>query len=372
MNMSSDAIYEQLSSSSINDDKAFSIKRTSSNSVNVQHKHQRYFKYIVMFVLICCFVFLVYYSFTKTQQLSALSQRKRSLQHDIQVVSLHQAEMQQSLTQLISAHETLKKQNKEIASSIDAHKQKRNELRSQADNNEQTLSSIRAQISSTKEDIEDVALKNKQLRRKISNDGVDGDYTYEINKLKRRTKELQQELEELEANGHDVAVVDSEILVNDNDVIQIKKWVCANNSKCELRLLYRASESNFNSETFHRQVDAESPTLAVVEDVDGVVFGGYTTKTWRGDDTVKSDEDAFLFNLNNRKKYPVQDTNYAIYCDVSNFVVFGKGDLVITNNKSSSSFPYSYGSSRTEEFELTSGKPRFKLKHFEMFVVVDS
>ena len=370
MNMNSNSTYEQLSSSSIND-KMFTIKRTSNSNVNVPLKQQRYFKYIVSFIIIFSFVFLVYFSFTKTKQLASLSQKKQSLQHEIQLVSLQQAEMQQSLTKLISDHEALKKQNSEIISSIETHKQKRNELRSQTDNNEQTLSSIRSQISSTKEDIEDIALKNKQLRRKISNEGSDSDYTYEINKLKRKTKELQQELEELEANEHNVGV-DSEILVHGDDISQIKKWVCSNSSKCRLRLIYRANEDNFNSEIFHRKVDAESPTLAVIEDTDGTVFGGYTTKTWRGDDVVKSDEDAFLFNLNHKKKYPVQDTNNAIYCDVSNFVVFGRGDLVVTNNKSSSSFPYSYGSSRNEEFELTGGKSRFKLKHFEMFAVDDS
>ena len=370
MNMNSDIAYEQLSSSSISEPNLIHPKRSSYSNVNVPYKHQRYFKYIVAFVFVPSFVFLVYFALTRTKRLSVLVQKKLSLQREIQSVSLQQAEMQQSLTKLISEHELLKKQNTEITSSIETHKQKRNELRSQVDNNEQTLSSIRSQISATKDAIDDVALENKQLRRKINNDGNDSDYTYEINKLKRRSKELQQELEELEANTHNV--VDSGILVHDTDVSQITKWACSDSSKCRLRLIYRANESNFNSETFHRKVDAESPTLAVVEDADGVVFGGYTTKTWRGSDVVKSDEEAFLFNLNLRKKYPVQDSANAIYCDASNFVVFGRGDLVVTNNKSSSSFPYSYGSARNEEYELTGGKPRFKVKQFEMFAVDES
>jgi hypothetical protein len=69
-------------------------------------------------------------------------------------------------------------------------------------------------------------------------------------------------------------------------------------------LLWRGSRDGFAARDFHRRCDGRSPTLTVIRDTRGNVFGGFTGVAWgsprtfsrlRGNPSVKS----FLFTVNN-------------------------------------------------------------------------
>ena len=89
-----------------------------------------------------------------------------------------------------------------------------------------------------------------------------------------------------------------------------------------------------------------------------------------GKKLFKQDDEAFLFNLENGKKYSVKEEKKAIKPDYSNALVFGDGDLTITSGflskDSSSEFPKSYNGNK---LELTKGKNSFKVKDIEVFTV---
>ena len=46
------------------------------------------------------------------------------------------------------------------------------------------------------------------------------------------------------------------------------------------KLLYRASEHNYTSKSFHDYCDNKGPTLIVIKSSGGWIFGGYTTQSW--------------------------------------------------------------------------------------------
>ncbi len=46
----------------------------------------------------------------------------------------------------------------------------------------------------------------------------------------------------------------------------------------------------------------------------GYRIGGYTQQSWDSSNKNKYDAKAFLFNLNNKMRYPVQQAATAIYC----------------------------------------------------------
>ena len=68
-------------------------------------------------------------------------------------------------------------------------------------------------------------------------------------------------------------------IVNDSYDTYLREWLRKN---CKCRLLYRASEHNFSSESFHDHCDDKGPTLVIIKSIEGWIFGGYTTKSWSG------------------------------------------------------------------------------------------
>ena len=59
----------------------------------------------------------------------------------------------------------------------------------------------------------------------------------------------------------------------------LRKWVGDNKWK----LLYRSSEHEYTTESFHEFCDNKGPTLIVIKSSGGWIFGGFTTKSWSGD-----------------------------------------------------------------------------------------
>jgi len=62
-------------------------------------------------------------------------------------------------------------------------------------------------------------------------------------------------------------------------------------------LIYVASMDGDEISDFLAAYDNESPTLVIVESVNGTVFGGYTDKIWTTSKTWQSSSNAFVFQL---------------------------------------------------------------------------
>ena len=48
------------------------------------------------------------------------------------------------------------------------------------------------------------------------------------------------------------------------------------------KLIYRASEHDFSADSFHKTCNDCGPTLVIIKDDKGCIYGGYTTKSWKG------------------------------------------------------------------------------------------
>ena len=68
----------------------------------------------------------------------------------------------------------------------------------------------------------------------------------------------------------------------------LRKWVGDNKWK----LLYRSSEHEYTTESFHEYCDDKKPTLVVIKSSEGWIFGGYTTRSWI---VVHPDEDGCIY-----------------------------------------------------------------------------
>ena len=57
----------------------------------------------------------------------------------------------------------------------------------------------------------------------------------------------------------------------------LREWV----GDYKWKLLYRASEHEYTSKSFHECCDDKGPTLVIIKSSNGCVSGGYTTQSWR-------------------------------------------------------------------------------------------
>ena len=76
----------------------------------------------------------------------------------------------------------------------------------------------------------------------------------------------------------------SELLPNTPLVSQqyddkLREWIGSDN---KWKLLYRASEHEYTSKSFHEYCNDKGPTLIVIKSSGGWIFGGYTTQSWSG------------------------------------------------------------------------------------------
>jgi hypothetical protein len=70
--------------------------------------------------------------------------------------------------------------------------------------------------------------------------------------------------------------------------------------------------------TFHQKCDNQGPTVTVLYNQQGSVYGGYTSYTWETTDGYYDDLNAFLYQLHFNKsptarKFPSKNNGYGIY-----------------------------------------------------------
>ncbi|KAK3105723.1 hypothetical protein FSP39_004276 [Pinctada imbricata] len=177
-------------------------------------------------------------------------------------------------------------------------------------------------------------------------------------------------------------------LLDRKDRKQLWEWI---GKPSRFDLLYKASRDGCSASAFHTLCDDKGPTVTVLFNTEGSVFGGYTSQSWNGSGSYVSDSNAFLFRLKSKghskcSKFPVMSSSsrrvqYAIFCESSNGPTFGGGhDLNTftgTVQKSNGYFALngycSYGSSydMSGEDANTINDGHLMVKDIEVYTVKD-
>lgn len=90
--------------------------------------------------------------------------------------------------------------------------------------------------------------------------------------------------------------------------------------------------------TFHALCDNQGPTLTLITDTKGLVFGGFTHESWEHKG-YRADKEAFVFTL--AKKYPCTDSGYyAIHSHSGYGPTFGGHTLRIADNSDKNTGSY--------------------------------
>jgi len=177
-----------------------------------------------------------------------------------------------------------------------------------------------------------------------------------------------------EFNMANLVTIDSKILKSMDQASMLKKWI--SNGSVKFKLLYRGSRDGYTSTAFHKKCDKAKPTITLVHNDQNKIFGGFTDQDWTITSNYKQTDNAFLFSISEREKYPLKAGGnvYGSYAYSNYLPTFGGGhDLHLcencnTSNASYANFNYSYDSHGKSREQLT-GAYNFLVKELEVFQV---
>ena len=216
--------------------------------------------------------------------------------------------------------------------------------------------------------IKELYKKNLLLEKRL--DSLESKFEERISALEKKFDLISNQIPQL-TNTYTI-LNDSLIIKKKEEIDLINSWISPGYRK-EYKLIYSASKNGDKVSDFHRYCDNIAPTLILGKTPKGYIFGGFTNVTWNYNNKLEylSDSDAFVFSLNQKKKFHTKDKNVAIgkrerYC-----VIFGNGwdSLQITNNILSSKDHWSnpkgaYG----DNLNLTENQ-NFSITEFEVFSI---
>jgi hypothetical protein len=108
----------------------------------------------------------------------------------------------------------------------------------------------------------------------------------------------------------------------------------------KIELIYRGSRDGALSKNFHEKCDNQGPTITLIKNEKGNIFGGFSSVSWTSQGGYKQAPNSFLFSLaniygTNPTKFQLKNNNdiYAIedYSDYGASFGFGS-DLYISND----------------------------------------
>ena len=138
-----------------------------------------------------------------------------------------------------------------------------------------------------------------------------------------------------------------------------------------MQLLYKLKTQGDNY--FHNYCNNKGYTLTLIRTTRGYRCGGFTTQNWSSRGSYVTDKNAFLFSLEFKEMYPINnDGTNAIYDNGDRQAHFGNNDLYISTNcsqnyNSQCNFPYSYHG--LKQRCLTGGVYNFKVDDMEVYLI---
>ena len=253
---------------------------------------------------------------------------------------------------------------KEIKDKIEQLNKKGKELKDKNEENSKEIKSIESKIEELEKELniekkdenKDEKKEEEKKEEKKDDNKKDDD---------KDKKDNDQKKEEPQPSNPEVTKrIDSKIINELKHLELLDKWF---EHKLNYKLLYRATEEQYSASIFHQKVDSYKNTIIFIKDINNFIYGGFTTKTWDGNKSYKSDKNAILFNLDKEKYYDVNDYSHAILCDKDLLAVFGDGDLILGPKSIESAFPKSFGNKDVKDNELTMGYNKLSPVEMEVF-----
>jgi hypothetical protein len=193
--------------------------------------------------------------------------------------------------------------------------------------------------------------------------------------LKKKIEEMEYQIQVMQEHQEedDVKEVKGDIIHDMNELEMITKKINKENKRIIINLLYKASADSDSAAVFHNKCDEANNTIVLVETKDGKRFGGYTTKSWKGNCVEKADPEAFIFSFDKMKTYDNIPGDDAIGCYPKFGPIFLGCQIKIFDNaftRGGTTFEKELNFNTEEDYELTGGNRTFDVKDIEVYEVI--
>ena len=193
--------------------------------------------------------------------------------------------------------------------------------------------------------------------------------------LKKKIEEMEYQIQVMQEHQEedDVKEVKGDIIHDMNELEMITKKINKENKRIIINLLYKASADSDSAAVFHNKCDEANNTIVLVETKDGKRFGGYTTKSWKGNCVEKPDPEAFIFSFDKMKTYDNIPGDDAIGCYPKFGPIFLGCQIKIFDNaftRGGTTFEKELNFNTEEDYELTGGSRTFEVKDVEVYEVI--
>lgn len=356
-------------------DSNISVKRKKHfNLRNPAPSCSRLIFFTSVLFLISIFI-LIIFSIIKSSQVTSLLTEIETLQHQLNSQTHNNNEFSSQLSLLTQEHVHLKDETTQNMQTEQTIAQDELKLAKSLENFNDELSSLKLQLRTYQHQLDEEKETNNALNKQLKSNTMDietykelkAQYTSIINNLQNKINKFKHISSDINNDNNGLSLsIDSKLITTTEQLEMLSKWI--DNYKIQFKLLYRASRDGFNAETFHSKCNAVYGLGAVVliKDEMDVVFGGFTKGEWDFNG-IKPDKDAFVFNINDKKKFNISFFETAIASFGDYIIVFGQRDLVIKEREGSSEFPFTYNTDNPFRLELTKGRGRFIVEEIEVF-----
>ena len=230
-------------------------------------------------------------------------------------------------------------------------------------------------IEKLSKEINELRISQKKLEKEISELKKENEKLKEQNSI----KELN-ELKEKINYYFDQSIIKSDIIPDQSNFEFIKERLIKakvnnkQNHKLFFELLYKAKRHGDKAKDFHLRCDMYRNTLTIIKTTDGLIFGGFTSQTWEGNDFDKEDENAFCFSLDKHKIYNSIKGKKAIFASPNEGpcfqnCIFEVKDNCFENGGTCDSDVKSHFDNIENDYEINGGKNNFLVEDLEVFAV---
>ena len=320
---------------------------------------------------------------------TSLKTENENLRNELNQYKEEYDKIKKELTTLQNDTANIQDQNKELLKIKETYENQiqiaQNNLEQLTKDNE-TLKQNLTLLSNQNESLisENNSLKNNQQKSSYSDEEIKNLMeelsTYRLKAqenelLKKQLDELQYQIQVLQERQEedDVKEVKGDIIHDMNELEMITKKINKENKRIIINLLYKASADSDSAAVFHEKCDGANNTIVLVETTDGKRFGGYTTKSWKGNCIEKADTDAFIFSFDKMKTYDNIPGDDAIGCYPKFGPIFLGCQIKIFDNaftKGGTTFEKELNFNTEEDYELTGGSRTFGVKDIEVYEVI--
>ena len=201
----------------------------------------------------------------------------------------------------------------------------------------------------------------------------------QVTDLKEESQEIQKVYERVDVNYKDIYGLDKRKnidIIHNLDELNKLSMAINEHGSVSYSICYKASLDGESPETFRKLCSNTSPTLFLIETVDGYRFGAFTNLHFELDvenSGYREDPNAFIFSFDTGKKYKIEQPEYAVSDNKGSFPTFGRRDIVLGKNilseaNSFAMFPVSYEKDPNApgDYMLNGGMKKFKIKELEV------